>query len=84
MIIIHWIVISKRLKTEIKNTNQLKYNKLRFLVPLTVQFSNSFYENLHEIYNLKDLLINEGLMDFRGLPSAVVGKIDNSTLPLRN
>ena len=84
MIIIHWIVISKRLKTEIKNTNQLKYNKLRFLVPLTVQFSNSFYENLHEIYNLREILMNEGILEYQPESPLFIDKVTNLTLPLRN
>ena len=32
-------------------------------VPLTVPFSNSFYENIREIYHLRDLLANKGILD---------------------
>jgi len=69
---------------KIKNLNELKNNKLRFKVPLTVQFSNSFYENLHEIYHLKDLLINQGILDNQLESPLFIDKTTNSTLPLRN
>ena len=39
------------------------------MVPLTFPFSNSFYQNLTDIYNLKELLYNEGIADYRGLPN---------------
>ena len=32
------------------------------LVPLTVQFSNSFNKSIQDLYQLKDILINDGLM----------------------
>ena len=38
------------------------------MVPLTFPISNSFYQNLTDIYDLKQLLYNEGLADYRGLP----------------
>ena len=38
------------------------------MVPLTLPISNSFYQNLTDIYDLKQLLYNEGLADYRGLP----------------
>ena len=34
----------------------------------TIPYSNSFYQNLTEIYNLKELLYNEGIADYKGLP----------------
>ena len=34
----------------------------RLLVPLTLQFSNSFMSNIKEIYGLRSLMISEGLM----------------------
>ncbi len=37
------------------------------LVPLTLPISNSFYQNLTDIYGLKQLLYNEGLTDYSGL-----------------
>ena len=45
------------------------------LVPFTIPFSNSFYQNLTDIYNLKELLYSEGVADFNGLP---LFKPDNS------
>jgi hypothetical protein len=38
------------------------------LVPLIIPFSNSFYQNLTDIYALKELLYNEGLADYNYLP----------------
>lgn len=56
--------------------------KRRGFVPLMVQFSNSFYQNLTDIYALKELLYNEGITDYNGLPLI---KPDNSnTLLLPN
>ena len=57
---------------------------LRLVVPLTIQFSNSFYENLHDIYNLKDILMNEGILDNQLKSPLFIDKATNSTLPLRN
>jgi hypothetical protein len=37
------------------------------IVSLTIPFSNSFYQNLTDIYALKELLYNEGLSDYNGL-----------------
>ena len=34
------------------------------LVPPIVQFSNSFHDNLFELYSLKDSLITENLIDY--------------------
>jgi len=45
---------------------------------------NSFYENLYEIYHLKDLLINEGILDNQLESPVFIRKATNSTLPLRN
>jgi len=33
-----------------------------YVVPLTLQFSNSFMSNIKEIYGLRSLMISEGLM----------------------
>ena len=53
----------------LKNLNVLKINMMRFLfVHLTIPFSNSFYKNLTDIYSLKELLYNEGIADYNGLP----------------
>ena len=55
----------------------------RGLVPLTIPFSNSFYQNLQDIYNLKDVLENEGIIDYPELTLIVKGNEANSTLPIR-
>ena len=52
------------------NNSPTKYFLLKYsdLVDLTIPYSNSFYQNLTEIYNLKELLYNEGIADYKGLP----------------
>ena len=52
------------------NNNPNKHSLLKYftLVDLTIPYSNSFYQNLTEIYNLKELLYNEGIADYKGLP----------------
>ena len=52
------------------------------LVPLTVPLSNSFYQNLTDIYTLKELLYNGGIADFNGLP--LVKPHQSNTLLLPN
>ena len=51
-------------------------------VPLTIPFSNSFYQNLTDIYALKELLYNEGLADYNGLP--LIKPHQSNTLLLPN
>ena len=46
-----------------------------------VAFSNSFYQNLTDIYNLKELLYNEGIADIEGLPIVKPYNRSNSVLP---
>jgi len=36
-----------------------------------MQFSNSMFVNLREIYNLKNIMINEGLLDKNGVMYAM-------------
>jgi hypothetical protein len=48
------------------------------------QFSNSFYENLSEIYDLRKVLINEGLIDKDGFILTTTEFQSNSTIPYRN
>jgi hypothetical protein len=50
-------------KAEIPTSLSLCFS-LCFLVPPTVQFSNSFHDNLIELYALKDSLITESLIDY--------------------
>ncbi len=53
-------------------------------VPFTVQFSNSFYENLGEIWDLRKTLINEGIMDKNGIILPKTRLNSNSNIPYRN
>ena len=39
---------------------------LIIIAPFTGRFSNSTYESLSKLYNLKEILISEGLMDKKG------------------
>ena len=55
-----------------------------FQVPLTTQFSNSFYSSLYEIYDLRKVFINEGLMDNSGVLLVNKANQPNSTIPYRN
>ncbi len=55
-----------------------------FSVPVTDQFSNYFYQNIEEIYSLKDLLIQEGIDLNTQLSLINKGKQGNSVLPLWN
>lgn len=54
------------------------------MVPLTGQFSNSFYENLSEIYDLRKVLISEGLMDNNGFILTATEIQGNSNIPYGN
>jgi hypothetical protein len=45
---------------------------------------NSFYENLHEIYSLKGIFINEGILENQLESTLFIDKATNSILPLRN
>ena len=52
-----------------KNKKPLKIKRLTtVIVPLAIPFSNLFYKNLADIYSLKELLYNEGIADYNGLP----------------
>ena len=64
-----------------KIRNQLIDSLLRILkVPLTFPISNSFYQNLTDIYNLKELLYDEGIADYNGI--TLIKSDDNNTLLL--
>ena len=65
-----------------KKRDKSQKNDLSRLVPLTIPFSNSFYENLTDIYALKELLYNEGLADYNGLP--LIRPNQSNTLLLPN
>ena len=47
---------------------QISKKDLSHLVPLKIPFSNYFHQNLVDIYSLKELLYNEGIADYNGLP----------------
>ena len=59
--------INKGLKGN-KKRDKSNNSDLSHVVPLTIPFSNSFYQNLTDIYALKELLYNEGIADYNGLP----------------
>jgi len=83
-----WVVFPKGVALKIKtlqkqkNLNFLINRLLRFyLVPLTMPLSNSFYQNLTDIYSLKEILYNEGIADIEGLPIVKPDNRTNSLLP---
>ena len=67
-----------------KTKKQAKFFRLLliYFVPLTIPFSNSFYQNLTDIYALKELLYNEGIADYNGLP--LIKPHQSNTLLLPN
>jgi uncharacterized protein YfkK (UPF0435 family) len=65
-----------------KKWDKSKKNDLSHLVPFTIPFSNSFYQNLTDIYALKELLYNEGMADFNGL--SLIKPHQSNTLLLPN
>jgi len=67
-----------------KNGTSSKNKNLSRLVPLTVQLSNSFYENLYDIYDLREVLVNEGIMDNDGFILPMTELQSNSIIPYRN
>jgi hypothetical protein len=56
----------------------------RAFVPVTDQFSNYFYQNIEEIYALKEILIGEGIDLNTSLRHSNTGMQANSVLPLWN
>ena len=65
-----------------KSKKPLKIKRLTtVIVPLTLPFSNSFYQNLTDIYALKELLYNEGIADYNGLPLIKPDNSNTSLLP---
>jgi hypothetical protein len=55
-----------------------------FFVPLTIPFSNYFHQNLTDIYSLKELLYNEGIADYNGLPLIKTNNRNTLLLPNRH
>jgi hypothetical protein len=65
-----------------KSKKPLKIKRLTtVIVPLTIPFSNSFYQNLTDIYALKELLYNEGIADYNGLPLVKPNQSNTLLLP---
>lgn len=48
-----------------------------------IPFSNQFYKNLTEIYDLKDILWNEGIISYDDLRLTITGKKKKKVLPDR-
>ena len=42
------------------------FEKASSLVPITIPLSNTFYENLRDIYSLRNILINQQIIDISG------------------
>ena len=53
-------------------------------VPLMIPFSNYFHQNLVDIYSLKELLYNEGIADYNGLPLIKPNNSNTLLLPNRH
>jgi hypothetical protein len=68
----------------IKNGKAVKNDSLSVKVPVTDQFSNYFYQNIEEIYALKEILIGEGIDLNTSLRHSNTGMQANSVLPLWN
>ena len=60
------------------------FSDISLNVPLTTPFSNSFYQNLIDIYGLKELLYSDGITDIKGLPLIIPNNRRNSVLPKGN
>ncbi len=43
-----------------------------------------YYQDLHEIYNLREILMNEGILEYQPESPLFIDKVTNLTLPLRN
>ena len=65
----------------VKNKTGDKISNVSCLVHLDIPFSNSFYQNLSDIYKLKELLYNEGIADHNGLPNIKPESSNNLILP---
>ena len=60
---------------------RIKSFKIIPFVHLDIPFSNSFYQNISDIYKLKELLYNEGIADHNGLPLVKPESSTNLILP---
>ncbi len=50
----------------LKTKKRDNLSKLSRLVPLTLPTSNSFYENVDELYSLKEALVHQGILSNDG------------------
>ena len=58
--------------------------KVSSLVPLTIPLSNTFYENLRDIYSLRNVLINQRIIDISGQLLTDSTNQSHSNIPYRN
>ena len=58
--------------------------KVSSLVPLTIPLSNTFYENLRDIYSLRNVLINQHIIDVSGQMLVDSTNQSNSNILYRN
>ena len=58
--------------------------KVSSLVPLTIPLSNTFYENLRDIYSLRNVLINQHIIDVSGQLLTDSTNQSNSNILYRN
>ena len=72
--------VQKALKTKKGDSRE----KVSSLVPLTIPLSNTFYENLRDIYSLRNVLINQHIIDVSGQMLTDSTNQPNSTIPYRN
>ena len=66
-----------------KKPGTLSYTGLLVVDP-AVPFSNQFYKNLTEIYDLKDMLWNEGIISYDDLCLTITGERGKKGLPHRS
>lgn len=76
-------IINKGLKGN-KKRDKSNNSDLSHVVPLTIPFSNYFHQNLTDIYSLKELLYNEGIADYNGLPLIKTNNRNTLLLPNRH
>ena len=72
--------VLQRLKTKKGDSRE----KVSSLVPLTIPLSNTFYENLRDIYSLRNVLINQHIIDVSGQWLTDSTNQSNSNILYRN
>jgi hypothetical protein len=60
------------------------FKKVSSLVPITIPLSNTFYENLRDIYSLRNILINQQIIDISGQWLTNIINQHHSNIPYRN